>query len=41
MESNDSFTAVTATPNRFCDAVLVPQQISDERERDRDREEKL
>lgn len=37
MDSNDSFTAVTATPNHFCDAVLVPQQISHERERERQR----
>lgn len=33
MDSNDSLTAVRATPSDFCDAVFVPQHISNEKER--------
>lgn len=35
MDSNDSLTAISATPNHFCVAVLVPQQIRDERKKEK------
>lgn len=33
MDSNDSLTAISAAPSQFCDAILVAEEISDERKK--------
>lgn len=33
MDSNDSLTAIIATPSQFCDAILVAEEILDERKK--------
>lgn len=33
MDRNDSLTAISATPSHFCDAILVAEEISDERKK--------
>lgn len=35
MDSNDSLTAISATPSQFSDAILVAEEISDERKKNR------